>query len=193
MITLKEWMEVVGYRITEGSDYGWKCYGHNVYCLDSWNNDNIEGHSFTIIFDTKTQEVYEVQAHDYKHNRAYRMINKNFEDAYKAESEERNTLMNEAFEGVDYVDLDVEEDWLDKATAIAAGEDYDTRVSLPIDFSDEELLKYMTIAHERDMTFNQFVEEALRHAIEEAKRDPEGMKAKAEKWKAERDQETPYF
>ena len=33
------------------------------------------------------------------------------------------------------------------------------------------------------MTFNEFIEEALRHAIEEHKRDPEGSKARAQKWK----------
>ena len=36
-------------------------------------------------------------------------------------------------------------------------------------FSDEDLLQYMKLAHERDITFNQFIEEALRHAIEEVK------------------------
>ena len=63
MIDMKEWMELVGYRITEGSDYMWQCYGSNAYALDSWNGDQ-DGHSFTIIFDTRDQTVYEVQAHD---------------------------------------------------------------------------------------------------------------------------------
>ena len=54
MITLKEWMEIVNYRITEGSDFTWSCYGDNAYCLDSWDGDQ-NGSSFTIIFDTKTQ------------------------------------------------------------------------------------------------------------------------------------------
>jgi hypothetical protein len=40
----------------------------------------------------------------------------------------------------------------------------------------------MKLAHERDMTFNQLVEEALRTAIEEHKRDPEGMKQRATDW-----------
>ena len=70
MITLKEFMEVVDYRITEGSNYMWDCYGPNSYSLDSWNGEQ-EGHSFTIIFDTKTQVVYEVQSHDYRTQRAF--------------------------------------------------------------------------------------------------------------------------
>jgi hypothetical protein len=186
MLTLKEWMEVVGYRITEGSDYTWQCYGPNAYSLDSWNGD-YAGHSFSIIFDTKTQDVYEVQAHDYKNNRAYRMINPTVAPKYMMEATDRDCPSDEAWENVNYIDLETEDDWLDKAIAIAAGEDYDTRVSMPVDFTDEELLKYMKMAHERDMTFNQFVEEALRTAIEEHNTDPEGFKARADRWKDSRD------
>lgn len=40
--------------------------------------------------------------------------------------------------------------------------------SIEVDFSDEELLQYMKLAHEQDITFNKFVEIALRRAIEEA-------------------------
>jgi hypothetical protein len=65
-----------------------------------------------------------------------------------------------AWDEVDYVDLDVDDDFIQKALAIIAGEDYDTRVSVPVNFTDEELLKYMKMAHDRDMTFNAFVEEA---------------------------------
>jgi hypothetical protein len=186
MITLKEWMEVVGYRVTEGSDYTWDCYGPNAYSLDSWNGDH-NGHSFSITFDTRTQEVYEVQAHDYRRERAYRMINPEFQENHKKECESKDINLNEAWEDVDYVDLETEDDWLEKAGAIAVGKDYDTRVSMPVDFTDEELLKYMKMAHEKDMTFNQFIEEALRHAIDEYNRDPEGVKARADRWKAEHD------
>ena len=168
MITLKEWMEIVDYRITEGSNYCWECYGQNAYMLDSWNGEQ-DGHSFTIIFDTKNQEVYEVQAHDYTHNRAYRMINEDFKKKLKKESRKRDVNKNEAWDDVDYVDLDVDDDFIQKCLAIREGEDYDTRVQVPVDFSDEELLKYMKMAHDRDMTFNEFVEEALRHAIDNHK------------------------
>ena len=178
MLTLKEWMEITDYKITEGSDYCWQCYGHNAYSLDSWNGEQ-DGHSFTIIFDTKTQEVYEVQAHDYVHQRAYRMINPDFQKKNKKEARKREINRDQAWDNVDYIDLEVDDDFIQKCLSIRAGEDYDTRVSMPVDFTDEELLKYMKMAHERDMTFNQFIEEALRAAIEDYNRDPEGMKHRA--------------
>jgi hypothetical protein len=166
---MKEWMEVVGYRITEGSDYTWECYGPNAYSLDSWDGRHEDGHSFCIIFDTKTQEVYEVEAHDYLHQRAYRMINPDYAKKHKKECKRKDVNLNEAWEDVNYVDLDVDDDFIQKCLAIRAGEDYDTRVSVPVVFSDEELLHYMKIAHDRDITFNQLVEEALKQAINEFK------------------------
>jgi len=168
MITMKEFMELVDYRITEGSKYGWECYGPNAYMLDSWNGEQ-DGYSFTIIFDTKNHTVYEVQAHDYVHNRAYRMFNEDFLKKMKKEAKRRNVSKKEAWDNVDYIDLEVDDDFISKCLAIKAGEDYDTRVSVPIDIPDHELLQYMKMAHERDMTFNEFIEEALRYAIDEHK------------------------
>jgi len=169
MITLKQFMETCNYRITEGSEYGWQCFGRDAYRLDSWNGD-IEGHTITIVFDTKTQVVYEVEAFDYKRERAYRMINPAFKPAFDAEVEDRE-ILDMAWEKDDgtpvkYVDIDVDEDFLEKAYAICNDQEYDTRVQVQVEFSDEELLNYMKIAHERDITFNQLVEQALKAAID---------------------------
>jgi hypothetical protein len=166
MITLKEWMEVVDYRITEGSSYGWGCYGSDAYCLDSWNGDQ-DGHSLSVTFDQRTQVVYEVQIHDYGHNRAYRMINPDYVKAHTAEAEHRNSDMEEAWEGVNYTDLDVDDDWIQKALAVVAGEDYDTRVSVPIDLPEAELMTLFKQAHAADMTFNAYVEQILTVALED--------------------------
>lgn len=189
MIDLKQWMEIVDYRVTEGSDYTWRCFGSDArpYNLSAWNG-NYDGWSLNIIFDTGDQTVYIVEACDYKNNRAYRLINPDFKEAYTEYAKTHNPeYINVAWDNVDYVDLEADEDWLEKARAIVAGEDYDTRVSIPIDLSDEELFEYMKMAHERDMTFNQFVEKALRTAIEESDRDPEGFKARADAWKQQHD------
>lgn len=164
MITLKEFMEIANYKITEGSEYQWHCYGHNAYMLDSWNGEQ-DGHSFTVIFDTKTQTVYEVQAHDYVNQRAYRMINEDFRKKNKKEADKRDINKDMAWDDVNYTDLDVDDDFIQKSLAIRAGEDYDTRVSVPVELSDQELLTYMKLAHDRDITFNQLVETALREAI----------------------------
>lgn len=181
MITMKEWMELVEYRITEGSAYGWQCYGSNAYMLDSWNGEH-DGHSFSIIFDSKDQTVYEVQAHDYVYNRAYRMINEDFQKKNRKEAKRRDVNRAEAWDDVDYVDLDVDDDFIQKCLAIRAGEDYDTRVTFPIDIPEAELLVLFKAAHELDMTFNEFVEEALKDALKRAELDPEGERKRAQEW-----------
>ena len=117
MITLKEFMEICDYRITEGSEYCWQCFGPSAYRLDSWNQDH-EGHSVSIIFDTQTQEVYEVSAYDYRNNRAYRLINPDYKDAHDDEASNRNVDFNQAWDDVNYVDLDVDDDFIQKALAI---------------------------------------------------------------------------
>jgi hypothetical protein len=165
MITLKEWLEVVNYRVTEGSNYLWNCYGPDSYSLDSWDR-NHDGSSFTITFDTRTQCVYEVQAHDYKNQRAYRLVNPEFHAIMEQEAEYRNVNKKEAWEDVNYVDLEADDDWIQKALAIFAGEDYDTRVSIPLELDDADLLVLMKQAHAADLTFNEFVEDILRDFID---------------------------
>lgn len=151
MITLKDYMELIDYKITEGSEW----YGNipNTYCLTTWNGDQ-DGYSLNCVFDpTNNQKVYLVEVCDYKNQRAYRLVDPSFDKD------------DEAWDNVSYVDLEDDNDFIQKAQAIIAGEEYDTRVSIPIELSDAELLKFMTIAHERDITFNQLVEEALWEAI----------------------------
>jgi hypothetical protein len=167
MINIKEWMEIVDHRITEGSTYGWSCYGPNAYTLDSWNGVHGKGgYSFSIIFSTKSQKVYEVSVCDYTNDRAYRMINPKFQKKHRAESLARNVNKNEAWDDVDYIDLEVDDDFIQKCLAIKAGEDYDTRIQVPLDLSDEMLYNMMKLAHEQDVTLNQLVEQVLREAIE---------------------------
>ena len=181
MITMKEWMELVEYRITEGSDYGWQCYGDNVYMMDSWNGEQ-DGHSFSIIFDTKDQTVYEVQAHDYVHDRAYRMINEDFQKKNRKEAKRRDVDRAEAWDDVNYVDLEVDDDFIQKCLAIRAGEDYENTVSVPIDLPDDLLLEAAMNAHRQNITLNEYINNALLAMMEEFQQDPEGAKQRAQDW-----------
>lgn len=164
MLTIKEWMELADYRISEGSDYQWQSYGPNAYIMTSWNGEH-DGYSFSIYFDTKTQVVYEVQAHDYQNNRAYRMFNPDFKDLNMNEAQEREVNNDEAWDNVSYIDLEVDDDFIQKCLAIKAGEDYDTRVSVPLDLPDDVLFDLMKLAHSQDITLNELVESILEDAI----------------------------
>jgi hypothetical protein len=170
MITMKEWMELVDYKITEGSDYGWECYGPYSYSLDSWNGvHGAGGYSFSITFSTKSQKVYEVTVCDYTNNRAYRMINPKFQEKHRKEALARGVNLNEAWDDVAYVDLEVVDDFIQKCLAIRAGEDYSTDISVPIDLPDDLLMFAFKQAHEKNMTFNDFMNQVLRDFVDKVK------------------------
>lgn len=181
MLTIKDWMEAVHYRINEGSDYCWDCYGLSAYDISSWDGDQ-DGISSSIVFDTETQEVYEVSVCDYANDRAYRLINPEYINAHEAESKDRGVDMYEAWDGVKFNDLEIDEDMMQKLTAIMNYEEYDERISVPIELPDDELFKFMMIAHEQDITLNQLVERALKEAIEQVERDPKGYKRRAKEF-----------
>jgi len=184
---MKEWMELVDYRITEGSDYTWECFGTHAYTLDSWNGDH-DGHSFCITFDTRTQEVYEVQAHDYLHQRAYRMINPAYAKKHKKECKRKDVNLNEAWDDVDYVDLEIVDDFIQKCLAIAAGEDYSTDVSIPLDLPDDLLMFAFKSAHAENMTFNDWMNKMLKAFVDKVEAG-EYTKEDAQRFASELDNE----
>lgn len=169
MTAIKEFLETVNYRITEGSDYCWQCFGPNAYSLDSWNGEQ-DGHTVRVTFDTKTQEVYQLEACDYLHNRAYRWTNPEYLQAHNEEAQCKcPEHINQAWDDVDYVDLETTEDFFTKAQRIVQGLDYDTRVSIPIELPDNELFELMKLAHEQDITFNQLAEQVLIKSLKQLK------------------------
>lgn len=166
-ITLKDFLECISYRITEGSDYLWNCFGPDAYQLDSWQGAT-HGNTVNVVFDKNTQVVYEMQAWDYANRRTYRWINANYIDAVKAEYERRNLSYSESIDDEKFIDIESVADMLQKSKAIAEGKEYDTRVVIDIDFTDDELFMMMKMAHEMDVSFNKFVEHILEDAIERA-------------------------
>jgi hypothetical protein len=161
MITLREFFELIDYRINEGSDHGWQCYGDYAHIIDHADGD----YTTSVIFDRQCQTVYEITVCDYKNNRAYRMIHPDYQAAHKTESIKRSVNPCQAWDDVEYVDLETVEDFVIKTQAIIDGQDYDTRVSIPIDLPESEMLKLFMMAHQRDMTFNEYVTEMLEQQL----------------------------
>jgi hypothetical protein len=164
MITIKDFMETVDYRITEGSDFGWKCFGPNTYCLDCWNGDH-NGFSIGIVFDTKTQTVYKFEAHDYSKENSYRWVHPDWREIYKNEAKNRGVNHLQAYDDVNYVELEDHTDIREKAACIVAGIDYDERVKVPLDLPESLINKLFRIAHEKDITLNELVENIIKDEI----------------------------
>lgn len=153
MLTLKEFMELVDCRITEGSDYFTNI--PNLYCLTSWNGEQ-DGYSLAVVFDPKDdQRVYMVEACDYARSRAYRLVDPALE------------VDDQAWDDTKWTTLEADDDFIQKALAIKSGDDYDTRISIPLNMPDDVLFTLMKQAHEQDITFNQHLENILRDKIQE--------------------------
>jgi len=187
---MKEWMELIDYKITEGGDYGWACYGPNSYQLSSWNGLHDKGGwSFNIVFSTKTQKVYEVTVCDYTNDRAYRIIAENKREKHAKEAKRHLINLNEAWDDVEYVDLEVDDDFIQKCLAIKAGEEYSTDVSVPLNLPDDLLLFAFKQAHEEDMTFNDWMNKVLREFVDKVN-EGKYNKEDIQKWK---EQNLPKF
>lgn len=182
MITLKEYLFAIEYRVTEGSEFGWKCYGSNARYLDCIGPTTNQDYSIHAIFDSQDQRVYAMEAWDYKNDREYRWIDPEYVEAHKLEAKTHNIDPDETLDGEKYIDLEVPQDMLEKINAIVNGKTYDDRVQVPVEFSDDDLLQYMKLAHELDITFNELVERAIKEAVDAYERNPEEFKQKADKF-----------
>ena len=156
------------HRITDGSEYLWHCYGDNVRSID-YTSTYACGY---VVFDTDTQTVYEVSVSPVAGSwdvepKPYRYINIEYQDAYKQEATNRGIDADQAWDDIKWVDLETEEDFIEKATAMFNGEKFDTRIQVPIDLDNDTMLKLSMEAHKRDITLNKMVEEVLRNVIAE--------------------------
>ena len=150
------------HRITGGSTYHWQCYGPNARYLD-YESDYAHA---SVLFDSKTQVVYEasVNAKDEKLT-PYRWLNPEYKDAYYAESADKKIDPNNAWDDTDWCDLEVADDWLEKANAIFNGLQFDKRVQVPLELEDDLMLQLCMEAHKRDITLNKMVEQLLEMVI----------------------------
>lgn len=165
MITLNEWLQEINFKVTSGGKYGWQCYGDNAWMLDFCEEiDNRYRIEANIILDTVTGRVYSVETTDYDSDRSYRLIDPTYQTAYKNECKDRG-VKDEVYEGHKYIDLETDEDFLGKLRAIVNGTEYDERVVIPLDIDSDILHNLMLAAHQRDVTLNQFINDALEESF----------------------------
>jgi hypothetical protein len=178
----KQVLESFDYKISGGSAHMWQCW-HTARFMD-FESDHAHG---SCVYSTEDQTVYciEVNAKDDEQGKtAYRWLNPDYAQFYIDEAVDRGVDYKQAWDDVEWKDTDSFDDMCAKANAIFNGREFDPRVSIELDISDEDLLLYMRAAHERDLTFNQFVEQALQTMIDEHNADPEAFKARYANFKA---------
>jgi hypothetical protein len=163
--------ESMDHKIISGSEYHWNCFPDARF-LD-YESDYAH---VSVLYSTEDQTVYQADAsikrdvwpHDEK---PYRWTNPLFNDAYINEAKERNIDPDQAWDDVKWVTLEVEEDFLEKATAMFNGHEWDKRIQVPVDLDDDLILQLAMEAHKRDITLNKMVEIVLQEAIERHRND----------------------
>lgn len=150
------------HKIVSGSEYQWNCFGPNARFLD-FESEHATG---SIVYDTKTFCVYEATVNDKDDQHRYRWIEPSVLEALEEECSKRDINFHIAWDNLTWYDLEVEEDFLEKAKAIFSGKSFDKRVKLPLDLTEAEILQLALEAHERDITLNQMIEILLKEAIE---------------------------
>jgi len=157
--------EALDHKITGGSEYGWNCWP-NARWLD-YESDYAHA---SVVFNSETQEIYTAEVNDKADKyKPYRWLNPTYKEDMYREARSRRIEANRAWDNVMWTDLEVQEDWLDKARAIMRGEEFDERIEVPLDLDDDTLMKLFMMAHERDITLNEMVEIILREVIDRHK------------------------
>lgn len=98
MITLETWLQLIGYQITEGSDYYDPTYPNDAYVLCRWGGSWGGSGSTTVVFSKATQKVYQAELHDYVNHKSYRWVNPEYVN-----------LDTTAYDGVEFQALNSEQ------------------------------------------------------------------------------------
>jgi predicted HTH domain antitoxin len=106
-----------------------------------------------------------MEAWDYANDRQYRWIHPGYIESHVKESQERDIDWMVSIDNCRFINLELPQDILKKATAIAAEEEYDDRIMIQLTLSDPQQIMLMEMAHEADMSLNQFVEKILREKM----------------------------
>lgn len=156
MLKLHKFLNVIMYNVHDKVFLENSIYNQETDLVCEISNGNAD-YYLTCIFDVISQEILEITAEDYKLGNHYRWTTEDFA------SQQKDNSTN--WMGKKYCELELAEDILEKATAIVSGRVYDTRVSVPLELSDEDFMLFARSAHERDVTFNQLIEQVLKAAI----------------------------
>lgn len=103
-VAIKDFVTAINWQIGSGYEYLWECYGPNASGLD-WCRPDLSA-SAIMIYDTKTQEVYEMSVWDCldEKTKVYRWIKPEYVKRHKKEAKERGFKFNIAIDKTKYED-----------------------------------------------------------------------------------------
>lgn len=151
-----DFMILIHYAPTEVYVHQWKSYNSGIVLQHTNNHATV-----SVVLEPGTGKVIELRASpEIGSYMEYRWINPEFKTAIFAEEISRANVID-----YDVITLEMTEDYFEKAQALLVGEKPDPRVKIPLDFDERTQFDLMKLAHEKDMSLNQFVEYLLKKVV----------------------------
>jgi hypothetical protein len=155
---LKKILKLFDYRISEGSEFLWDCFGPNARYLDFNGPDSMQN-SVGVVYDTITTKVYQIDFCCESVDDVYTWVDPEYEVAHHRECTARNVeRTNQCYS---------KQSFLTMALDAYHGRVPDTDLALDIDLNlsagDVHQLHLMSV--EKGITFDELVNEALAQEI----------------------------
>jgi len=161
MFTLKNFLDLVENNCTvERFPIDLQCYGPHTSIYSAYVVNDYE-----CCAAVNDLGIRELNLYDYKNNRSYRWTVPEVEPLRNAEFLLAGIDPNICDGDQEFIDIIVIEDMIEKMTAICAGEEYDTRITVPLEISDDEFILIARAAHELDITINEFMVQAIKEQL----------------------------
>jgi hypothetical protein len=160
---IKKVFKLFGRKITEGTEYMWKCYGDNVWWYTFENGENTVG----VVFNPDTGKVYEMdffsqyqpalEDTDIERDVICRWVDPKYEVAHRAECTARGIGYNK------YQCYSLTS-FLEMAQAAYRGDvpDFELVNDVELDLDPETYSMIMEAATKKNMSFDEFVNYAFR-------------------------------
>lgn len=161
-MNLHEFFTLFNYKITDGSEFLWKCFGDHARSIEL-SNDNVVG---LVVFSKLTQEIFQAEVYNETAAIAYRWMSPVNRDAYRSECTTRNVSFSEAWDGCDFIDVETPEAFMKKAQNLIDGEKPDECDEVEIKLSNDEIVALSLEAHKRNITLNEMMNVALREMLD---------------------------
>jgi len=160
---LNNYLDAIKNNITNIDTYNWDCYGDKCRIFDSYIEKKYECNAVVAL---PGGELRELTFYDFIKSKAYRWIHPDYVDRYNSEASSIGVNPEEAWDSVLYCEVELAEDILEKMTAVNEGREYDPRITIPVNMTDEEFMQIARAAHQLDITINEFIHRALVRALE---------------------------
>lgn len=99
MFKFQDFVEIINYEITSGSQYLWKCFGPNARFLDS--------HKASAVFDNVTLEVFSIETE--VDDIQYRWIRPEYIELHGQEAHRRGIDPDIAYDDVKFMNVELNE------------------------------------------------------------------------------------